>query len=390
MLRYKNFKSAETMQLRELWPSRVEGKVVSLQSRGWLLGDCVHAIADEGVTVSDHKLDNDKDACAGVFDGCHRMKAVGILEQLESGLYFEIPTMLYRHDTPKHLWFKDAFARLEVNQSCNAYSTIDLIVLVGATLSEYACRFTKKNSLALKAAVVFEAWYGAPPTDGILRVTALDIHQITNVLECHAVLVESGQLDFVVKELGARDHQIAAKCCHQLLDSDFIEGGLTGEFEEGECTGKFKEGACFLALPGRSHRRFLPFGRGNKGIFRATQRGETVPTLLKEVFLCVYGSWVMSWGAKHATAAEWRRVSERIKRRGTVPGDLDKLYEVHKAAPMTYDLFTLELLAAQPGLLKKAAMKLQWAALLAKDLTESGSRNSVVVVVVVVVGDLIS
>ena len=41
-------------------------------------------------------------------------------------------------------------------------------------------------------------------------------------------------------------------------------------------------------------------------------------------------------------------------------------------------------------LLKKAAMKLQWAALLAKDLTESGSRNSVVVVVVVVVGDLIS
>ena len=103
---------------------------------------------------------------------------------------------------------------------------------------------------------MFKAWYGV--TVQIAgRVTALDIHQITNVLECHEELVASGQLDFVVKELGARDHQRVAQCCHQLLDS---EGDFTGELKEGE----FKEGACFLAQPGRKSFRFLPFGPKHK------------------------------------------------------------------------------------------------------------------------------
>ena len=368
MLRHCNFKLTERM-LRDLWPSRVEGKVESLRSFGWLVGDCVHAIADEGVSISDHKLEHDKDACVDLFDGCHRIKAVGILEQEDaSGSHFEIPTMLYRHDTPKGLWFKDAFARLEVNHHCNAYSVIDLIRLAGATLSEHAGKFTEeseKESLRSKAKVVFAAWYGAPPADGSLRVTALDIPQITNLLECHADLVESGQLDFVVKELGTRDHLMAAKCCHHLLDSEVIVGD------------EFKEGACFLALPGkRSGRRFLPFGGENKKLYRTTQRG--IPTLLKEVVLCVYGSWVMSWGAKHTTPEEWKHVSERIKQRGKARSDLEKLYALQATAPSgtKYDLFTLELLAAQPGLLKKAAIKLEWTALLATDLT--GSRNSVV------------
>ena len=365
MLRHRNFKQTESTvtQQRDLWPSRVKGKLDSLRAFGWLLGNCVHAIADDGVSVSDHKLLHDKDACVDPFDGCHRIKAIGVLEQDAIGSYYEIPTMLYRHSTPTALWKRDAFARLEVNQCCNAYSTIDLIRLVGATLSEYTGKFTGK-SLSSKAAVVFEAWYGAPPADGSVRVTALDIHQITNVLECHEDLVASGQLDFVVKELGARDHLTAAKNYHQLLQDSELE------FIEGE----FKEGACFLALPGRPGRRFLPFGDIHKGIYRATQRAK--PTLLKEVFLWVYGSWVMSWGAKHTTASEWRHVSDRIKRRGKARSDLDKLYDLQGTAPPNADLFTLELLAAQPGLLKKAASKLKWTALLEKHLT--GSRNSVV------------
>ena len=94
--------------------------------------------------------------------------------------------------------------------------------------------------------------------------------------------------------------------------------------------------------------------------------------------MCVYGSWVMSWGAKHTTPEEWKHVSERIKQRGKARSDLEKLYALQATAPSgtKYDLFTLELLAAQPGLLKKAAIKLEWTALLATDLT--GSRNSVV------------
>jgi hypothetical protein len=369
MLRHRNFKLTGTM-LRDLWPSRVEGKVDSLQKFGWLAGDCVHAIADEGVSVSDQKLVHDKDACVDPFDGCHRLKAVGVLEHHdESRPYgFEIPTMLYRHDTPKCLWLPDAFARLEVNQCCNAYSTIDLIRLAGVTLSEYAGKFTEKEKESKeKATVVFEAWYGAPPAGGSVRVTALDIIQISNVLECHMELVASGQLNFVVKDLGARDHLKAAKCCHQLLDSEFIEGDLTG---------KFKDGACFLALPNRPGRRFLPFGPDHRGLYRATQRGK--PTMLKEMFLWVYGSWVLSGGAKHTSTEEWKRASDRIKRRLKLKAssDLDKLYQVHNAAPTKYDLFTLELLAAQPGLLKKAAIKLNWTALLDLDLT--GSRNSVV------------
>ena len=68
-------------------------------------------------------------------------------------------------------------------------------------------------------------------------------------------------------------------------------------------------------------------------------------------------------------------MSDRIKRRGKEPSDLDFLHELY--TPTTNcDLFTLEILAAQPGLLKKAAIKLNWTALLDLDLT--GSRNSVV------------
>ena len=58
--------------------------------------------------------------------------------------------------------------------------------------------------------------------------------------------------------------------------------------------------------------------------------------------------------------------------------DLDKLKELLSTAPANLDDLTLEILAAQPGLLKKAASKLKWTALLEKHLT--GSRNSVVVV----------
>ena len=77
-----------------------------------------------------------------------------------------------------------------------------------------------------------------------------------------------------------------------------------------------------------------------------------------------------------AWVSDWTAASTRIKR--DVTSDLDKLYKVHTTSPsMNCDLFTLEILAAQPGLLKKAAVKLDWAALLANDLT--GSRNSVVV-----------
>jgi hypothetical protein len=362
MLHLRNFKLTGDIQQRELWPGRVDGKVASIRVHGWLVGECVHAIADQEVSVSEHKLLLDKNACVDPFDGCHRLKAVGVL-----GQDIEIPTILYHHDTPKHLWFKDAFARLEVNTHCNAYSTLDLVRLVDATLTENSGKFTFDSPLSSKAAVVLEALYGASPADGSLRVTKLDINQITNLLECHQDLVASSQLDFVVKELGARDHLRAAKCCHLLLDSEFKEGDFTGEF---------KEDACFLAAPPRrSDRRFLPFGGRNNGIYRAKQRGE--PTLLKEVFLCMYGSWIMSGGAQHAPISEWHRVSERIKRRGESPSDLEKLYELQGTAPANYDQFTLELLAAQPGLLKKAASKLNWTALLEKNLT--GSRNSVVV-----------
>ena len=365
MLRYHNFKHTGILGIRDLWPSRVAAKVRSLRSFGWLVGECVHAIADEGVSVSDGKLDHDKDACAAPWDGCHRIEGIGVLERGKSGLYYGIPTILYQHDTPKPLWKQAAFARLEVNASCMPYSTIDLIRLVDATLSEHAGEFEENTPLSSKASVVFEAWYGAPPADSSLRVTArLDIPQITNVLECHEELVASGQLDFVVKELGARDHQRAAMCCHQLLGS------------EGD-PGEFTEGACFLALPGRRGNRFLPFAPHNKGIFRAYQRDkQPSPELVKELFLWVYGSWVMSWGAKRTTWSEWKHVSDRIKRRGEAPSDLDILYELQSTAPTKYDLFTLELLAAQPGLLKKAAINLKWTALLEKNLT--GSRNSVV------------
>ena len=227
MLHHRNFKLTGTMQQRHLWPSRVKGKRESLRSFGWLVGDCVHAIADEGVTASDQKLDHDKDACVDPFDGCHRIKAVG---ELLLGQNLEIPTILYRHDTPQHLWFKDAFARLEVNTHCNAYSTLDLIHVVDSFLTAYPDKFTFDEPLLSKAKGVLEGLYGAPPADGSQRVTALDINQIINVLECHEDLVASGQLNFVVKELGTRDHQREAKCCHLLLDSEFKEGDFTGEF----------------------------------------------------------------------------------------------------------------------------------------------------------------
>ena len=325
MLRYRNFKHTGLSSIRDLWPSRVEGKVRSLSSFGWMVGECAHAIADEGVCVSDGQLDHDKDACVDPFDGCHRVEAVGVLEQDESGSYYVIPTMLYQHDTPKRLWKQAAFARLEVNTYCNAYSTVDLIHLADATLSDH--EFKENTPLSSKASVVFEAWYGAPPADSSLSVTALDIPQITNLLECHEELVASGQLDFVVKELGARDHQRAAMCCHQLLGS------------EGD-PGEFTEGACFLALPGRRGNRFLPFGPNNKGIFRAYQRDKQPSAeLVKELFLWVYGSWVMSWAAKHTTTSEWKNVSDRIRRRKGAPSDLDKLYQLlGTAAPTKYDV----------------------------------------------------
>ena len=55
MVQVRNFKVDGKNQLRDVWPGRVRGKIDSIRVNGWFSDDCAHAIADDGVTVSDRK-----------------------------------------------------------------------------------------------------------------------------------------------------------------------------------------------------------------------------------------------------------------------------------------------------------------------------------------------
>ena len=380
-VRVSSFKTNEANQVRDIWPSRMEGKKSSLKAYGWFSGECAHAIADAGVTVSsDRKLVLGPDVnmpCLGPFDGSHRIKAALILERDEPNEFFLIPTMIYASTTPVELWRRAGFARMEINHFCDPYSTIDLLRLIDITVTEQ--KLDVSEPLKVRADNMYFLLYGvaspvASPVASSLASpvasTLLTVSNLEKLLAFHEMLKNSNQFELVVRILGARDHSSTAKSCNDLLGN-----GTSDD----EC---FKEGACFLApFKKKSRSNLVPFGSRYTSFFQEKQRAILPDGKMKELFLWAYGSWLLS-GGTYPSVSDWTATSTRI--RSEVRSDLDKLYEVHGTAPITCELFTLEILAAQqPGLLKKAAIKLGWAALLAKDLT--GSRNSVVVVYIVAV-----
>ena len=359
MVRVCNFKMDGKNQVRDIMPGRVKSKILSIRNHGWLSDDCAHAIADDGVTVSDRKLilgQGVNEACLGPFDASHRIKAVRTLQQEEPSIYYNIPTMIYSSKTPRELWRREGFARMEINHYSDPYNTIDLLGLLEITVDE-----NKLTPDVCTAEAVHKLLYGQTQPG---KQTVLDIPQLANLLEFLEMLKDSNQFDLVVRTLGTRDHSSEATLCNSLLGNEIPDDE------------SFKEGACFLApvtTATNPKGKFLPFGKRNAQLFKQRQRTNLADGKMKELFLWAYGSWLLSGGV-YPSGKDWLETSNRIKQHSASPvkSDLDTLSKHACDCPVPDSMSTLEVLAAQPGLLRKAAINLQWKSLL------TGSRNSVV------------
>ena len=169
MVRVSTFKTGGKNQVRDIWSSRVRGKVNSIKKNGWFSQECAHALADEGVTVSSNRElvlgPGVNEACLDPFDASHRIMAVRTLEHDHPSTYYMIPTMIYSSQTPRELWRRVAFARMEINYYCDPYNTIDLLRLTDITVTEQTLNVS--TTFFARATKIYDALYGQPSTSVI-------------------------------------------------------------------------------------------------------------------------------------------------------------------------------------------------------------------------------
>ena len=158
MLMTKNLKLLVNVQARRIWPARTSKKKKSLQTYGWMNGECVYGIVDKGITIVNGELvipQGQSEACVAIFDGQHRVTAAKELET-EGHDLFVIPSYLFSYGTPASIWLPLAFARMELTMHSDGYTTIDLLQMMDIIVTDRA-----ENGLQPPTALqIQEAIYG--------------------------------------------------------------------------------------------------------------------------------------------------------------------------------------------------------------------------------------
>jgi hypothetical protein len=332
--------------------------------------ECVYGIVDKGITVVNGKLvipEGASEACVDLFDGVHRATVATEMEA-EGNADFEIPSFLFAHGTPASIWLPLAFARMELNNFSDGYTTIDLLHVMDIIVTNRI-----NDGLSTPTAEqIQEAIYGKQARDSTKSATLQLTQSMLMELYIFYDRLKSTNLLAVVATLASADHSIQAQKCRSLLDST-----LDTVFVGGACflapllrpTASTKGNGATVSRVGRGP--FFPLAIKHKGLFQTGKHTSTTfaPFTrgeLREMILWAYSKWLLS-GGDYPAKKDWKDASNAIKQGET---DLQKLQkQAERAIPSGVDLFTLELLAVQTGLLAQAAKKLNWQSLLALSLS---------------------
>ena len=229
------FNPSGDAQARKPWPARIAGKMQSLRSFGWMTDQYAYGIAPKDATVVDGKLVLPPGifpfSCVNPVDGVHRLTAARMLETDEGFPLFKIPCFLFEFGTPHSIWLPFAFARMEMNQYSDMYTTVDLlhvIQLVEKKREESGINDTPNPK------DIHEAIYGKQQakTGESNSQHTLTENMIKDFYTFYARLKSCDLLDFV-SLLGSKNHSVHAEKCHSLLGNQEVT--------------VFAEGKCFLA-----------------------------------------------------------------------------------------------------------------------------------------------
>jgi hypothetical protein len=298
MLATKNFKLEGNVQARRIWPERKAKKKESLRTFGWMQTECVYGIVDKGITVVNGKLvipEGASEACVDLFDGVHRATVATEMEA-EGCADFEIPSFLFAYGTPASIWLPLAFARMELNNFSDGYTTIDLFHVMDIIV-------TNRINDGLQpptAEQIQEAIYGRQLGRDSTKSATLQLTQ-SMLVELYTFYdrLKSTNLLAVVAALASADHSIQAQKCRSLLDSTLDT--------------VFFGGACFLApllrptkgngaaVPRVGRGSFFPLAMKHKGLFQTGKESTTTfaPFTrgeLRELILWAYSKWLLSEG----------------------------------------------------------------------------------------------
>jgi hypothetical protein len=161
------------------------------------------------------------------LDGLHRLTAATELQEQTGHEPCKVPTILFEFGIPPSIWLPFAFARMEMNQYSDMYTTVDLlhvIQLVEKTREESGVN-DPPNSKDIHKAI-----YGKPlaNNEAPSSQSTLTEEMITDFYTFYARLNSFVLLDFV-SQLGSKNHSIEASKCHSLLDNQVV-----AVFEEGK------------------------------------------------------------------------------------------------------------------------------------------------------------
>jgi hypothetical protein len=272
MLTTKHFNLSGDTLARKPWPGRTAGKMESLRKFGWMENEYAYGIAAQGATVVDGKLTVPTGishlSCVDPLDGVHRLTAATKLEETGQPEAYKIPTVLFAFGIPPSLWLPFAFARMEMNQYSDMFTTVDLLHVI---------RLVEKNREDSNvidtptAKDIYGAIYGIPLANNgnTTSQRTLSEDMIKDFYKFYARLKSSDLLDFV-SDLGSKDHSIEAGKCHGLLGNEKVT--------------VFAEGKAFLAP-------LLSPNPKADGTASRRGRGAFFPLASKHNTLFIHESW---------------------------------------------------------------------------------------------------
>ena len=150
--------------------------------------------------------------------------------EAEGDALFEIPCFLFDHGTPPSIWLPLAFARMELNNFSDGYTTIDLLHVMDIIVTNRI-----NDGLPTPTAVqIQEAIYGKQLARDSTKSETLQLTP-SMLVELYIFYdrLKSTNLLAKVATLASADHSIQAQKCRSLLDSTLDT--------------VFVGGACFLA-----------------------------------------------------------------------------------------------------------------------------------------------